>query len=88
MVLCLNNPPQGGFDIATMRKRSRVLDEIETAKEKKKNSIEIEDADFETLKVCVAAMRWGMIHRDLLAFSEYIEKGGEPEKDEVLKKKK
>jgi len=88
MLACLNNPSREGIDVVTMRKRIRVIDAIEAAKEKKKTTIEIEDADFETLKVCAASMRWGMVHKDILAFSAYIEKGGEPEKDEVLKKKK
>lgn len=37
-----------------------------------KNMIHLEDAHFETVKTCVNEFRWGMLHKDIVAFSEYI----------------
>ena len=49
-MLALDFPPQGGFLPADQRARNRVAAVLEKAGDK----IELEDADFETLKKCVA----------------------------------
>lgn len=64
--ICLNQPPQGGFDVAEMAKRLRVMDALVG------DQASLEDADYETLKACVNVARWGVLHRDIKEFADYI----------------
>lgn len=63
---CVNVPPQQGFDVQEMNKRLRVIEKLEGEK------VEMEDADFDTLKQCVNDMKWGVLHRDISDFVKYI----------------
>lgn len=67
----LNQTPQGGFDLATMRARLRVAEAADKAKPGE--GIALEPADYHTAKQAVAAMRWGAMHPDILTFSEAFE---------------
>jgi hypothetical protein len=62
---CLNNPPSGGFDISTIRKRGRVETELESSYS---FELALEDSDYETLKDCVQQMKWGMRSKFILDF--------------------
>jgi hypothetical protein len=66
--LVLANPPQGGFDLAAMRARNRVLDVLE--KTTAGGTIDLEDADYATARNCVEQYRWGGNHPDILKFAE------------------
>ena len=66
--LTLTQPPQGGFDFATMRARNHIADVIE--KTKRGAEIKLEDADFAVAKKCVEDYRWGGNHPDILKFAE------------------
>ena len=66
--ITLNHAPQGGFDFATMRKRSRLADALD--KVKAGGDIKLEDADFATAKDCVGAYRWAAAHPDLIKFAD------------------
>ena len=66
--LVLAQPPQTGFDFATMRARNRVADVL--AKVAPGAGIELEDADYATAVQCVKDYRWGATHPDLLKFAE------------------
>ena len=61
----LNQTPQGGFDLATIRARLKVVDKCDSAQE----TIELEDAEFETLRVAVQAARWPWGHASLVQFA-------------------
>lgn len=71
IMLCMNHPPQGGYDIAEMRKRIKVMDVVAESGD----SIEFEDADFACVKQCVSDMRWGFAHKDILDFIDHITDG-------------
>lgn len=66
--ICMNQPPQGGYNADEMRKRLRVLNVID----KEKESMELEDADVACTQQCVKEMRWNFLHQDILNFVEYI----------------
>lgn len=68
LMLCLNNPPQGGFDLATMRARNRVADVVEKTPDG--GEIKLEDSDYATAQDSIRGMRWGAAHKDILKFSE------------------
>ena len=68
IMICVKNPPQGGYDADEMRKRIKVMDVIDKGGE----SLEFEDADFECVKLCVKNMRWAAIHKEILDFIDYI----------------
>ncbi len=67
---CVNVPPKEGFTVDEMRKRIRLIDATENIGDNK--SFEVEDADIEVLKPCVKAMRWIILHKDLIEFVDYI----------------
>lgn len=79
---CVRFPPldgQGrpvGFDTEAMRKRIRILDALDKATADK---LSLEDADHAELVRCLKAMRWNVIHRELLAFEDYMAGKGEPD---------
>ena len=74
MVGQLNKPPQGGFNVKEMVKRSKIIDAIEKAQEDKVEIVELEEDQLATVKkVCVGAA-WPVIHDDYVTFEGYIEK--------------
>lgn len=70
IMICVKNPPQGGYNVDEMRKRIKVMDVIE----KGGDSLGFEDADYECVKQCVKSMRWASVHKDIIDFVDYISK--------------
>lgn len=70
LALCVNQTPPNGFTVEMMSKRLRVLDATRKAGE----AIELEDADAQEAKEAVNAMRWGVLHADIGAFVEAVNK--------------
>ena len=68
LLFCLSNPPQGGFDFATMRARNKVADAVE--KLAPGAEITLEDAEHATAVEAVRAMKWTALNKDLLKFGE------------------
>lgn len=68
ITVCVQNPPQGGYDVDEMRKRIKIIDIIE----KGGTALVFEDADFDCLKQCVNSMRWAYMHKEILNFLDYI----------------
>jgi hypothetical protein len=66
--VCLNFPPQGGFDLATIRARNKVADAAEKARPG--DTIALEDADFATAQAAIKQVRWGKPDRYLIQFAE------------------
>lgn len=64
-------PPDHGFQLEEMRKRSRVLDALEATR-KDATDLHLEDADHDTLVRCVEAMRWGIFSPAIIAFADDI----------------
>ena len=67
--ICVNTKVDG-FSTDEMRKRIRILDKLDIPSPD--GNINFEDADFETLKLCIKKMRWDVIHKDIIAFEDYI----------------
>lgn len=57
-----------GFTTEEMRKDFRVLDALVATAE----NISMEDADFAHFKTKLKTMRWGLAHKDLIAFEDDI----------------
>jgi len=66
--IAVENKGQDGFTIQEMRKRLRVIEALEKNTEK----VELEDGDFETLKACFDAMKWGIISKDISEVDTYL----------------
>ena len=66
--ICVATPGQEGMDLDTMRRRLRILDAVE----KSTDTISIEDSDMDILKACVAAMRWNVVHAEIVKFADCI----------------
>ena len=69
---CVRAAPPGGLDLSEMEKRLRVLRVLEEAEKDKKKTVDMEDADVETLQHCVAMFRWTGVHEEILTFLKYI----------------
>jgi hypothetical protein len=69
-IACLNQIPQGGLNATEMRSRIKCIDALENAGEE----IQLEDAEFETLKRCVNSMKWAILHKDVVDFIDEINK--------------
>lgn len=59
-----------GYSTEEMRKDFRVIDAIDSVKEKEE--IDLEDADFEYFKSKLKTMRWSLQHKDLIQFEDDI----------------
>lgn len=68
ITVVLQQKPAGGFDLKEMRERFRILD----AAEKADDVLELEDADAKKLQGCVEAMRWTILDRSVMEFTEAV----------------
>lgn len=59
---------QRGVNIDEMRRGIRILDKLDASE----GILELEDADWEHLKLKVEAMAWGMVDRHILEFIDAI----------------
>jgi len=66
----IDRQPEQGFTTEEMRKRLRVLNAI--GEKLPLESADLEDADFATLQTAWQAMRWGMVHKDIIAVEDYL----------------
>lgn len=68
---CINVTPEGGLDVTSMRNRLNVMAQLEKAN----GTIKIAgSSEEETLKKCVASMKWAIMHKDVVEFVETVEK--------------
>lgn len=68
---------QRGVNIEEMRRGIRILDRLETGKD----TLELEDADYDHLKAKVEAMSWGMVDRNILDFIDTVLNASETSKN-------
>jgi len=66
---CLAMPPKDGFSYDEMKKRDRIFDLV---KDKTVVSINFEDADYSNLVTIVNAMRWGIMSKAIIQFTDDI----------------
>jgi len=71
MLLGLNAPPKEGWTTDDMRKRFNVIGKIEDSKIG--NKIKLEDAEFQVAFDC-KIVNWAMMHKDIVAFDDYMNK--------------
>ena len=69
LIECLNHTAKG-LNIQEIRKRIKVLERIEKAKDPKHKKIMLEDADYEVAKQCVDQMSWGIVDPFILEFTD------------------
>jgi len=67
----INNVPQEGVDITEMQKRLRVAKAVE--ENDSKEVLVLEDADADTLRKCVDAMRWAIVDPFIVDFVESLQ---------------
>jgi hypothetical protein len=67
--ICLNATKQGGFTVDEMRSRIKIMDKLETDKK----TVELEDAEYKTLRGVVKTHKWGAISRKVVEFVDYID---------------
>lgn len=66
----LNTPPQGGWTPTEMRERINVLAKLDAPLGTK---IKLEDAEFNLVVAC-SNVKWQFMHKDVVAFIDYLEK--------------
>jgi len=70
-----NNPPERGLTISAMKERMKILDAIEKAD---KGDIELEDAEFNTLKKLYDEYGWLTPHKDIIELADHLEELAKP----------
>lgn len=68
--LVLEQGSAQGMNLGEMRKRMGILDKLEKAN----GALELEDAEWQTLKDIYAQHPWRVAHKDLLAIADAIER--------------
>jgi hypothetical protein len=78
-----NNPPERGLPIAAMKERMRILDALEictkgdvgatAATGFKASDIQLEDADFNTLKKLFDEYGWLTPHKDIIELADHLD---------------
>jgi hypothetical protein len=69
-LLSINAPVKEGFTVEDIRGRIKVLDKLTDANAE--DVVELEDAESNVLKMAVAAMKWNLIHKDIISFCDYV----------------
>ena len=65
----IRQPPKDGFtDIEDMRKRTKILDKLDKAN----GSLELEDAEANTLQECVKTMKWTILDASIVQFVDDV----------------
>jgi len=68
---CVNVTPEGGLNVSEMKNRLNVMTQLE----KSNGEINITGStEEETLKNCVASMKWALIHKHVVEFCEAVNK--------------
>ena len=68
---CVNQPTQGGLDIEEMKKRIRVLNELDKLSGEE-TEFTIEDADHQTIVNCAKSMRYAFPNQAFIQFDDDI----------------
>lgn len=71
LLIGLNSAPKDGWTVAQMKERFNVIEKI--GKVKIGSTVSLEDAEFQVAYDC-RIINWAMMHKDIIAFEEYLEK--------------
>jgi len=67
---CLNSIDRNGCSPLEMAARIKVINPLQDLKIG--GTHKLEEAHYETLKKCVNETKWTMIHKDIVAFTDYV----------------
>ena len=71
LVHLVNVPIKEGLTVSEMKRNLRVLDILEVGKDAE--TLEFTKEDFKFLQKLVTNSRWGVSHKDIIEFVEYVE---------------
>ena len=69
--VCINVMPEGGLDVLQMKTRLDVVTNLEAANGE---IVLTSEEQVKALKECVKSMKWALIHKDVVDFTEAVEK--------------
>lgn len=69
IISALENPTEGGFSVTEMRNRLKVMDKIDALNEES-TVLELEDAEFDTLKGAVKQVKWAILDKFIVEFED------------------
>lgn len=69
IISALENPTEGGFSVTEMRNRLKVMDKVHTLNEES-TVLELEDAEFDTLKSAVKQVKWAILDKFIVEFED------------------
>jgi len=72
--VALNSPVQGGYSIADITIRVRLLDSVEMAERDNASELKLEDASFAALAKIVKETKWSVVSRFILDFVNEFDK--------------
>ena len=70
-LLCVRLPKEAGFGVEEMRKRFRIIDALDGIGDTA--NVKLEDQDADLLKEICTEFKWNAMHKDIIAFTDYIE---------------
>ena len=68
--LIINQPSQEGFTVEQIRQRLTIFGVLTVTENPEK--VEIEVKDFTALKEVINKFKWAQVHKDIVAFVDYI----------------
>ena len=68
LTICMDNPPHGGFTPSEMLKRYKITDKLIG------ESVNFDSGELEKIKEIVKSTPWNFRSKEIIAFSDYIEK--------------
>lgn len=69
IISALENPTEGGFSVTEMRNRLKVMDKVDALNEES-TVLELEDAEFETVKNAVKQVKWAILDKFIVEFED------------------
>lgn len=69
IISALENPTEGGFSVTEMRNRLKVMDKVDALNEES-TVLELEDAEFETVKNAVKQVKWAILDKFIVEFDD------------------
>lgn len=75
--LVINAPVQGGYDVAGMLKRVKLLDKVEQAEKDKVEAIDLDEKEYQSFVEFASNAKWTIVSREIAEFLNFFGVTGE-----------
>lgn len=84
-LLCLNSPVQQGMTVKDINNRIKLMDEFKDLKPG--GTVSLTEEGYKLLATCKDNMKWGLVHKAIPEFSDYVDSLKPNEETELTEKK-